>query len=225
MTENEILNKKEINTKKAEALESLFSFVMPKGRAKEAAKALLSRFYGVSGIFDAEPSEIKEVFDFDEKAIAVIKLIPTLLEEYINEKTNIEGEHYDNIEKLGRYLVGRYLLEERELVLLLLFDNSFRLICEKTVCIGSVNSARLSIKELCETAKCQGASCAVLSHNHPKGIAIPSAEDIATTSAAVSLFEAAGIPLIEHILVAGKDYTPIIYTKLGKKRKTVWGEV
>ncbi len=211
-----------------ELLELLLFFCIPYKDTSGIAADLLSRFHSLSGVLEAEREELSQVCGIGDNTTALIKLIPELCRRYINEKTNIEGERYDNIETLGRYLIGRYALEKEERVLLLLLDNSYRLISEELVCEGSVNSARISGKALLDIAKQKNASAVVLAHNHPKGIALPSTDDIETTNALCALFEAYGIPMLEHILVAGDEYTPIMYSKIGKKRtapKTFYGEV
>ncbi len=207
-------------------LELLLFFGIPFKDTRESALALIDRFGSAAGVFDASIEELVDVRGIGENAAILIKLIPSLCRRYIDEKTNISGECYDNIEKLGRYLVGRYTFETSEKVLLLCLDNSYRLIYEHVVCNGSVNSARVSGEELCAVAREAGASAVVLSHNHPRGIAVPSSDDIDTTSSLMSMFESIGIPMLEHIIVAGDEYTPIIYTKLGKKREMpAYGEV
>ena len=210
----------------ATALVLVLRHIMPTDRAKDTADTLIRRFYDIAGVLDAEEDELASVCG--KESAELLKEVRFLFERYVDRKTNVAGECYDNIEKLGRYLVGRYAAVECECVLLLLLDNSYRLICEETVCEGSVNSARISPKALCSLAKERGASAAVLSHNHPHGIALPSQDDVSTTASLSAIFESEGIPLLEHILVAGDEYTPIIYTKLGNKRtmpKSAYGEV
>ena len=50
----------------------------------------------------------------------------------------------------------------------------------------------------------------VLAHNHPNGSVCPSMEDIETTKQLLSAFQAIDISLIEHFVVSGNDYYPII---------------
>ncbi len=206
-------------------LELLFGFAVSAERAHNLAQALISRFGSLAGLFDAGEDEIK-ASSSEEDVAAMIKLVLLLCMRYIDEKTNISGECYDNIEKLGRYLVGRYSFCEEERVILLCLDNSYRLISEDVVCEGSVSSAHLSGKGMCELALAHNAASVVLAHNHPRGIALPSSDDIKTTARLSAVFDEVGIPLVEHILVAGNEYTPIMYTKLGKKRAVpMYGEV
>jgi DNA repair protein RadC len=51
----------------------------------------------------------------------------------------------------------------------------------------------------------------VLAHNHPNGIAVPSKDDIDTTVTLKKAFDTMGITLLEHVLVAGERYAPLLY--------------
>ncbi len=115
-------------------------------------------------------------------------------------------------------LVSKYRAVNVETVYLLLLDNGYRIISVEKIFEGSVNSAQITPRRLAEVALANNAAMAVLSHNHPGGIAIPSFDDIETTSSLVRMFDSIGAPLLEHVLVAGESYTPIIYNQLGEKR-------
>ncbi len=207
-------------------LELVLFYAIPFKDTRDIALALIDRFGSVSGVLDASLEELCELKGIGDNAALLLKLIPSVCKRYIDEKTNISGECYDNIDKLGRYLVGRYMLCECERVILLLLDNSYKLISEQVICDGSVNSASISPSALAEAARRSSASAAVLAHNHPHGIALPSVDDIHTTAALMDVFDSEGIPLLEHILVAGDEYTPIIYSKLGNRRTMpTYGEV
>ena len=53
------------------------------------------------------------------------------------------------------------------------------------------------------------ASTVVLAHNHPSGLAVPSAEDIQTTRQIAQALRAVEIALAHHIVVADDDYVSI----------------
>ena len=115
-------------------------------------------------------------------------------------------------------LCNKYLAVGVETVMLTLLDNAYRVISVEKVFEGSVNSAQVSTRKLVELALLKNASMVVISHNHPNGIAVPSIDDLETTTALMHLFDSINTPLLEHILVADNTYTPIIYNQLGERR-------
>lgn len=69
---------------------------------------------------------------------------------------------------------------------------------------GEPTSVMAPIVPTLQAALMDGAQAAIIYHVHPSGIeARPSDADIETTEAFAEAFEAAGIPLLDHIIVGG----------------------
>jgi DNA repair protein RadC len=66
------------------------------------------------------------------------------------------------------------------------------------------------MRKLIEAAIEKKAAFAVLAHNHPGGLALPSSDDIFTTRETARAFELIGVNFIAHILVAGDKYVDIL---------------
>jgi len=97
-----------------------------------------------------------------------------------------------------------------ETVFLLCLDAKCKVLCCKEVGEGSVNSAGISVRKIVETALGANATSVVLAHNHPSGLAVPSAEDIQTTRRIAMALSAVEISLADHIVVADEDYVSIV---------------
>ena len=200
-------------------VELLLFFGIPYKDTNEIAHRLITRFGSLAGILDAEAEELLSIEGVGENATVLLKLLPEICKLYVQQKSELgEGEIYDNVDKLGRMLTARYLGVERETVLLTLLDNSMKIISVETIYQGSVNSVQLSVRDLVEVALKKKAAMVVLSHNHPSGVAVPSLDDLETSSRLAELFDSIGTPLLEHILVAQNSYTPIMYTRYGERR-------
>ena len=75
---------------------------------------------------------------------------------------------------------------------------------------GSVNSAGLSVRRIVETALGANATSVVLAHNHPSGMALPSAEDIQTNRRVAAALNTVEILLADHIVVADDDFVSMV---------------
>ena len=60
-----------------------------------------------------------------------------------------------------------------------------------------------------EIALNTNATTVVLAHNHPSGLALPSADDIQTTLRLAKAMEAVEITLADHIVVADNDFVSL----------------
>ena len=100
-----------------------------------------------------------------------------------------------------------------------MLDNSMRIIDTVKIFDGSINSAHVTARMLAEPCMIRKASMAVIAHNHPTGLPIPSGEDIFTTKTLQTALEGVGVSLLEHFLVAGNQYTPLMYRTSGLVRQ------
>jgi DNA repair protein RadC len=89
----------------------------------------------------------------------------------------------------------------------LLLTSANRLIAEVTVTSGTLNSSLVHPRECFQEALKQSAATVIFLHNHPSGNAEPSQEDIAITKQLVESGRILGIPVHDHIIVAGDAYT------------------
>lgn len=105
------------------------------------------------------------------------------------------------------------------MVFLLCLDAKCKVLGCKLICEGGVNSADLSIRKIVETAINANASSVILTHNHPSGVAIPSADDVQTTVRVAHALQLMDIILADHIVVADDDAVSMVqsgYLIVGK---------
>ena len=94
----------------------------------------------------------------------------------------------------------------REEVWVLLLDARHRPIAVETVAVGSVNSSRLTPRDVLAPALRAGASAVVVAHNHPSGDPSPSRADRVVTDALRSAAALVGVPVLDHIIVAARAH-------------------
>ena len=100
---------------------------------------------------------------------------------------------------------------EQECFLVLLLDARGRLIGGSPILIamGSAASVAVHPRDVFRAAVRQNASAIILSHNHPSGDPSPSREDIALTDQLMNCASLLGIPIRDHVIVAGDTFTSL----------------
>lgn len=190
-------------------LELLLFYSIPQKDTNEIAHLLIQKFGSLSGVFDAPFEDLIRVPGIKEHSATLIKMIPELSRKYMLER-NRSKEPLSDMDKIGRYLVNYYIGINIETVVLLLLDNKFNVIELVKIHEGSVNSSAITMRKLVETALFKRASMAVLAHNHPYGVAIPSSDDIFTTREVKRAFDLLEIKMLAHIIVAGDSFVDIM---------------
>ncbi len=182
-------------------LEMLLFYALPRMDTNELAHRLINHFGSLSGVFDASVEELTSVKGVAENTAVLLKMIPPLARVYLTDKQQSHPV-FDSPQKIGEYLVERFVGRTNETVLLLCMDSSLRLLSCELIAEGNNTSAHVDMKKVVERAIRRNASCVILAHNHPRGLALPSNEDILLTREAKRTLSALEITLLDHVIVA-----------------------
>ena len=107
-----------------------------------------------------------------------------------------------------RYLPKLRDLKHEEFWTLLL-STSNQLLRETRITSGTLNSSLVHPRECFSDAVKEKAASVIFVHNHPSGNSEPSQEDIAITKQLVEAGKILGIPVYDHIIVAGSSFTSL----------------
>ena len=186
-------------------LELLLFYCIPRKDTNPIAHQLLNHFGSLTNVFEATVDELQKVPGISKNAATFLTLVPQV-GRYYQIKRAETGDILHTIEQCGRYLVPYFYGRENETVFLLCLDAKCKVLACKMVGEGSVNSANIPIRRVVEIALNANATTVVLAHNHPSGLAFPSADDIQTTLRVAKAMDAVEITLADHIVVADNDF-------------------
>lgn len=186
-------------------LEFLLFYSIPRGDTNPIAHRLIDAFGSLSGVFDATPEELMKVSGVGESTAILISMIPQMARKYLEDKAdavNVVGGCGD----IGAYFLPKFVGRTNEALMMVSIDNKNKVISCSVVAEGTVDSAKVSRRKVMEEAMKVKATRVILAHNHPRGVAVPSAEDVAMTREIGRLFAQVGIELVDHIIIADDDY-------------------
>lgn len=189
-----------------ELLEIVLYYCVPRKDTNPLAHKLINTFGSFSAVLDA-PVELLMECGLSRNAAVLIKLLPEVSRVYLDDKS---GQHkIVTDENIGDRILAKFVGRINEAVLLMLLDSKGKELYCGIVSKGSVNSSEIYIRRLVGLAVKYNASTAVLAHNHPSGIALPSSKDIATTKGVLQALRLVGVHLVDHIIVADDDYVSL----------------
>ncbi|MEM1483971.1 DNA repair protein RadC [Oscillospiraceae bacterium PP1C4] len=189
-------------------LELLLFYAVPQRDTNDLAHRLLKHFGSLSAVFDANFDDLCKVDGVGKNTATLIKMIPDLFRRY-QDDYNKEGVVLTDIAQMGEFLRPKFIGRTKEHIFLLCLDNKGSVVYADFIIEGTINSAPLYTRNILEIAmRCQATS-AILAHNHPKGLAIPSNADLISTRSVYDALEVAKIKLIDHFIFAGSDYTSL----------------
>lgn len=186
-----------------EVLELLLFYAVPMKNTSVLAHKLLDAFGSISAVFDA-PFDALISVGLTESQAVMLKLIPDITRLYIDDKHNNSSKIVD-YDKVGEKIVTKFIGRENENVLLMLVDAKGKEIFCGIVSKGSLNDATFPIRRIVDFALRYNAKSAIIAHNHPSGLALPSRDDVEATVNLKNALELIGVRLLDHFIVADND--------------------
>lgn len=137
-----------------------------------------------------------------------------LLNEFISSYNILKIYEKDNKILLNSSVAsGQYFLailggmKDKERLMVSFLDSGKNIIETKTMSEGSIGQAPVYPREILKYALACDCSAIILAHNHPGGSSNFSPEDKALTQRIVDIFHPLDIRVLDHIIVAGTNYT------------------
>lgn len=186
-------------------LELLLFYGIPRKDTNPIAHQLLNTFGSFSKVLDADVQSLAEVKGMTKNAAVLIKTILPITRKYVESKGDMPHS-VKTFEDLGKYFMSKYMGIKSETASMLCLNGKGEILSFEIISDGDLDSAGLSIRTVLEKVIKTSATAVALAHNHPSGIALPSAEDIAVTKMVSDALKTISVGFVDHIIIAKNDY-------------------
>lgn len=191
-----------------EVLELLLFYALPRRDTNPIARQLLQHFGSLSAVLEASPLELKNVAGIGENAAVLLQLIVPLARRYQLSRADM-GVILNSSKACGEFLVPYFFGLTEEEIYLLCVDAKKKFLTCRLLQKGSANAVFLPVRKAVEIAMACNASAVILAHNHPGGLALPSAADYEATDILRQALAPLGIELLDHIIVSDNDFVSL----------------
>lgn len=188
-----------------EILELLLGQVITRQDTKPLAKALLSRFGSIYGVFAAHPAELRQVKGFGPK-LENFWILWRETWARMNEGKVLEKPTLSTPESVAQMAIARLGAASKEEFWVALLDTRNRLLSWEQLCKGTVDQTPVYVREVLSLALEREASSIILIHNHPGGNVKPSAQDEEVTARICRAARDIGMRVLDHLVVSGSSY-------------------
>lgn len=186
-----------------EILEILLYSCYTRRNTNDIAHALIRRFGSLDGVMAADYEELMEIEGVGHHAASTLCFIKDFARRHSHE--DFKGfvlRDTDVVMKFCRSLLCDCRIEVLHVLLL---DDSHTLIREFQLSCGITHEVQFDLKTIVEKAIKAQSSNVILVHNHPNGLALASAVDVASTRRAAITLRGVGIELLDHIIVCENE--------------------
>lgn len=187
-----------------EALEYLLFLAIPRRDTNELAHRLIQYFGNFCRVMEAEPQELMRVEGIGPKSA---RLIHTVMEfgRYYGLKKRKRRIALDQPERAAEYVKPLFFGSQNEMLYLILLDDKCCPVRDMRIAEGIPNRVPVDTRKLLRDVARTDATCGILAHNHPTGLALPSESDLIATAGIMKALSPLGVSIIDHIIVAGED--------------------
>ena len=208
----------------AELLAVLIRTGVPGLSALRVAEGLLERFGSLDGLARAGMRELCGAPGMGPTKIAGLRAGLELGARWVLAPL-LSGEPLNSPEQVARHFGPRMRRYRQEIFVVVLLDSRQRVIDEVEVSRGSVNQSLVHPREVFSAAVRESATFVLLVHNHPSGEAAPSPEDREVTRRLVRAGELLGIPVLDHLVIAGRNHHSFARAgEIACQSSSVWNE-
>ncbi len=183
-----------------EALELLLTYAIPRKDVKPLAKDLLAHFGSIDKVFSAGARQLAAVKGVGPNTAVLLTLVKDI-QARCEKSRNENVKYVADSKSAADYFWNLLRSETREKFLIASIDNSNRIISCRTVASGDINHIDINSRDILENVLLDNASRAIIAHNHPSGIAEPSAADIDFTLNVRNILSSVNVELSDHIIV------------------------
>ena len=174
------------------------------------AEEVLAKYQdkGLLAIMNVSPQEVASIHGVGlAKAAAIVAAVE--LGRRLSAKAAQKQEKIGGPEDVARYAAPLLRFEQKEHFRVMLLDVRNRVLAMPTVSIGSLTASVAHPREIFREAIRYSAANMILIHNHPSGDPTPSREDLQLTRQMMKAGEIMGIPVLDHVIIAGDGFLSI----------------
>lgn len=196
----------------AELLAIFLRTGLPGRSAVDLARDLLGRFGGLRALLGASRDELCEAKGLGPAKFAQLQAALEMARRHLGEELRQRSAMNDP-QRVGRFLQAQLRDRDREVFAALFLDTQHRLLAYEELAQGTLDSASVYPREVVRAALRLSAAAVIFAHNHPSGIAEPSAADRALTERLRDALRLVDVRVLDHFVIG--NGAPVSFASRG----------
>jgi DNA repair protein RadC len=194
------------NLSSAELLAILIANGTRKLSALDLGKALIKKFRSLENLSQASIEELQMLEGIGPaKAITLLASFQ-LSRNMTREMAENQIKYFKSPDDVAAIFIPKLGHLKQEVFSIALLDSGGKYIYSRDITRGTINASLIHPREVFRVAIKEAAASIILVHNHPSGQLEPSKEDLSVTGQLVETGELVGIPVKDHLIIAGNKF-------------------
>lgn len=170
------------------------------------ASQLLEEFGSLYRLLTAEKKAFQHIKGVGTAKYAQLNAIAELARRFFTCNDALDHHSVTSSSDLLNYLHSTLAHREREIFMVIFFDNQHRVIEASEMFAGTFNSVEVHPREIVRDALRLNAAALILAHNHPSGVSRPSPADRDVTQQVVIACQLFNIRVLDHMVIGRGEY-------------------
>lgn len=184
----------------AELLAIFLRTGVPGKTAVDLARDLLSRFGNLRGLLNANLEDFCSGEGLGAAKYTQLQATLEMARRHLLETVQ-RGTVLENPQQTRNYLAARLRDYPHEMFACLFLDNRHRVIAYEELFRGTINGASVHPREVVKRVLAHNAASVIFAHNHPSGVAEPSAADQQITRRLCDALLLVEVRVLDHLVV------------------------
>ncbi len=211
-----------------EIIELLLTLGTPRCDCREQARTALKEFQNFHGVLEASAQDLQKIRGIGPHNVFGLKLVQEVSRRFLKDRMMSRPVCHSSREVFD-FLYHALRELRRELFKVIFMDTKNRIIEEKTLFEGTVDSSAVYPREVIRDALRYDASALIFVHNHPSGDPEPSVCDRDITRDLVFAAHLMQIKVLDHIIIGCNRYYSFadqgLIEDYDRKFLLRWGEI
>ncbi|MBN2198982.1 MAG: DNA repair protein RadC [Candidatus Aminicenantes bacterium] len=188
-----------------EVLELLLALATPRRDCRELARRLLAEYRSLRAVLEADVRELLRFKGLGPRNVFGLRFVQEVSGRFLRDRM-MSRPYYRSSKEVFDYLYHSLRDVKREKFKVLFLDTKNRIIEEKTLFEGTVDSSAVYPREVVKDALRYDASSLIFIHNHPSGDPEPSLSDRQITRELVFAAKVLQLKVLDHIIIGQGCY-------------------
>jgi DNA repair protein RadC len=180
--------------------------------AVDLARELLQRFGSLRALLEADRKTFCASPGLGDAKFVLLQATLEMARRHLREQLD-RGDAITSPEDTRRYIAAHLRDRRQEVFACLFLDNRHRVIRFEELFYGTIDGAGVHPREVVKRALAHNCAALILAHNHPSGVAEPSAADRHITERLQAALSLVDVRVLDHIIVG--DGPPVSMAERG----------
>lgn len=195
-------------------LEMMLFFAVPQGDTNPLAHRLLDRFGSYDKVLEASKNDLMNVKGIGEHVATYLTMFLPAFKRY-NQRKCETSFYYDDTQALKQYISAEYLNVKKERAMIVHFDTHAKFLNSSWIGDGDLDYVEIDNKIVAASVIENRSKMVMLVHNHPSGVAVPSANDVETAKNLSLFLSSINVTLIDAAIATHDNVR--LFSEMGKR--------